>query len=56
MGHLNMTELFEFPPTLTDVPSDFLSDRPKIGGAEHCPEECPSPLLPEESEGVSAAL
>jgi hypothetical protein len=51
MGHLNMTELFEFPPTLTDVPSDFLSDRPKIGGAEHCP----SPLLPEESEGVSAA-
>jgi hypothetical protein len=47
MGHLNMMELFEFPPILTDV----LSDRPKIGGAEHCP----SPLLPEESEVVSAA-
>jgi hypothetical protein len=32
MGHLNMTELFEFPPILTDVLSDFLSDRPKSGG------------------------
>jgi hypothetical protein len=28
MGHLNMMELFEFPPILTDV----LSDRPKVGG------------------------
>ena len=32
MGHLNMIELFEFLPILTDVLSDFLSDRPKVGG------------------------
>ena len=32
MGHLNMTELFEFLPILTDGLSDFLSDRPKGGG------------------------
>ena len=32
MGHLNMTELFEFPPILTNVLADFLSDRPKVGG------------------------
>ena len=32
MGHLNMTELFEFPPILTNVLADFLSDRPRVGG------------------------
>jgi hypothetical protein len=32
MGHLDMIELFEFLPILTDVLSDFLSDRPKVGG------------------------
>ena len=32
MGHLNMTELFEFLPILADVLSDFPSDRPKVGG------------------------
>jgi hypothetical protein len=32
MGHLNLTELFEFLPILTNLMSDFLSDRPKVGG------------------------
>ena len=31
MAHLNMPELFEFLPSLTNVLSDFLSDRPKVG-------------------------
>ena len=32
MGHLNLTELFEFLPILTNLLADFLLDRPKVGG------------------------
>ena len=54
MGHLNLTELFEFLPILTNLLADFLSDRPKVGGRSTARSSAPSPLLPEESEVVSA--
>ena len=53
MGHLNMTEPFEFLPNLTNVLSDFLSDRPKIGGLSTA-RRTARLRYSEESEVVSA--